>query len=694
MRRRRLLEMAAGAGLWLLAGVCGRGALAGPGAGQAARGRQPEGSSGAAGPRAEPARFGWPEAPLGEGAIARTLGVRADHDQGSEPTEVVPEVGDRDGAHAWRGPQGYERPGDPEGFWPYARASQLPDGGRGFLGWRAIIPGYPADVLIPGDSTHFAIEYKDNLLSPRLDPYWPKGDGVSVRIGEVILGELPATRDHRWKRAVFAIPSGAPKTRSGRYRVRLGGGTYGRNEFYGSMLVHRLIAARGPIPARPPVDGFWPTTVPVMADGRLYDRAGRPYVPIIVNIPAGNNDADQIEAVTLIGANTNIASGFAEGNARRGWAHGEWRWADRSGRPQVQRGVAATMAESVRRGLFTVPMVFTDLNQYYVTHVGRSIRFGGKPYERLYDGTWRGVVRVWEAALRDLVAESRHVPFVYLKDEWDHEDQWWGSLEEQVVELRALANRVAPGVPTMVTTQGWKPLMHRAAFDLADFQATDRYPKPERLAEVAMWAEHVRRHAAGRAFLNVLAFSRAYGPRPAPKAWHDLTYMRAGVYMSLVHGARGAWLWGDPAGMNGDARLGYAARDAADYYRSFKPLTDELRELADVIHGSAEELGRTIATTRLTPAAYPLRYQAIGDGTSETDGVATAYRRAAGGRRKVLLAVNEWLEPRRARLRVAGVRAGDRIPVLFEGREVAAERDGAFEDGFEPHARHVYLIPR
>ncbi len=664
------------AGVGLLAAACGSAAVDSEASyriGTAAGGRTP----GAVEPTPGPGGMGWPEAPLGPGASALAFG---DPSADLQPGPVAIESGGGVGSYGWAGPTGFERPGDPAGFWPYATVDRLPDGGRGFVGWRAIVPAYPADVLIPGDSTHLAIEYKDNLLSPRLDPRRPKGDGPGVRIGDVKLGELPATRDHRWKRVVFAIPGEAPREPDGRYRVRLGGGVYGQNEFYGSALVSRVIAARGPIPARPSVPGFWPYTVPVMADGRLFDRDGRPYVPIIVNTPHGNIDERQIDALTLIGANTNFAVGSAEGAGRRGWAASDFRSAGTR-----QMGVATVMAESRARGYFAVPWVYTDTWKYFVERVGRSIVFGGEPYQRLYDGTWRGVVRVWEQALKDLVAANRNVPFIYLKDEWDHEDVDWGSLEEQVVELRAVANRVAPGVPTMVTAMGWKPLMHLASVDLADIVATDRYPTPARIAEVVEWAEELRRVSGGRAFLNALALTNAYeSVRNDPTKWNSVDYLRSGAYMSLVHGARGFWMFGDPAGMNDDI--------AAIYYASLKPLADELRALADVIHASARELGRTVATTRLGSDYYPLVYQRTGDGTSETDGVSTAYRQSSS--RNVLLAVNEWSEPRTARLHVSTLRAGDRIAVLFENRTVVADRDGSFQDAFAPFERHVYQIPR
>jgi hypothetical protein len=608
-----------------------------------------------------------------------TLGTSAEVKEPAPAGPIQLVVGDRAGAYGWMGTTGFERPGDATGFWPYATTQQLPGAGAGFLAWRSIITFHGADVYVPGSSTHVAIEYKDNLLSPKLDPRRPKGDGPAVRIGTVKLGELQAKRDHRWKRVVLAIPATTPKEADGRYRVRIGGPSWGQNELYGSALVHRVIAARGPIPERPSVAGFWPAVTPVMADGRLLDRTGAPYVPIIVDVPHGNIDVDQIDALTLIGANTNLAVGGAEGQGRRGWAATDFYTADTR-----QMGIATTMAESVARGYFAVPWNYTDTWLFFVRTMGVSQTYGGPGYQELYNGTWRGVVRVWEKALTDLVKDNRNVPFIYLKDEWDHEDVTWGSLEEQVRELRSVANRVAPGVPTMVSVMGWKPLMHLASWDLADIVATDRYPVHAQLGEVAEWAEELRRYAGGRAWMNVLALTNAYeNVRKKPTAWNSPEYLRAGLYISLTHGARGFWMFGDPGGMRDDY--------ARTYYASLAPITAEIRELEDVIHGSAVELGRTIATTRLGADKYPLKYSRVGDGTSETDGVSTAYRQSAA--RKVLLAVNEWTDPRTARIHVSTLRAGDRIAVLFEDREVVADRDGSFVDTFARFERHVYRIP-
>jgi hypothetical protein len=390
-------------------------------------------------------------------------------------------------------------------------------------------------------------------------------------------------------------------------------------------------------------------------------------------------DLNQIDLLNLIGANTNVAVGGAEGAGRRGWAFSDYLTST-----ERHMGVPTNMAESNARGYFAVPWVYTDTWKYYIERMGVSIAYGGEPYQSIYNGTWRGVVRVWERALADHVAANPNVPYVYLKDEWDHESVDWGSTEEQVVELRAVANRVAPGVPTVVTAMGWKQLMHLASYDLADVVATDRYPEEARIAEVAEWAEELRRVSNGRAFFNVLALTRAYNNvRNDPSQWVSVDYLRSGLYMTLTHGARGFWMFADPGGMRDDY--------ARAYYMSIRPLTDELTALADVVHASATELGRTVATTRLGGDFFPLTYRATGDGTSETDGVSTVYRRSDA--RAVLITVNEWNESRAARLRVLTVRAGDQIPVLFEGRVVIADQDGSFVDAYAPFERHVYQVP-
>lgn len=697
MQRRRVLGAAAVA-VWLLAAACGSGGAVtdtagGPGGGDGSAGTGSGGGDGSAGTGSGGGdgsggsgsdgsgtigTLGWQDAALGAKAVSRTLGG---DDKTAGTITIV--SGDQDGAYAWNGPAGYERPGDPEGFWPYASSGELPEGGKDFVRWRAIVPAYPADITISGTSTHVAFEYKDNLVSPRLDPYRPKGDGPTVKIGSTTLGMLEAKRDHRWKRVVLAIPSGAPKQSDGRYRLRIGGGNYGSNEFHGSMLVHRIIAAEGPIPGRESVAGFWPKTTPLMADGRLYDRAGKPFVPIIVNMPSAVNDAKQYEGAVLMGANTNIAHGYAEGNGRRWWAEGHWTWTNSAGEPQEQMGITTLMQTSVSRGLLTTPIAFQDTWQAFVKAMGKTMTYGGPGYQELYNGTWRGITKVFERAMTNLVKSNPNVPFIYLKDEWDHEDQYWGSLEEQVVELRAIANRVAPGVPTTVATMGWKALMHRAGFDLGDFQMSDHYPPYSKLQNIAIWAESMRRHANGRAFFNIVALSRAYEGRTTPDKWLGVDYHRPAVYMSLVHGGRGYWFWGSPAGMNDPA--------AADYYRSFKPLTDEIKALADVIHANAKELGRTVATAKVGDTMFPEKYRREGDGTSDTDGVSTALRQSS---RKVLITVNEWNQSLTARLRVSTVRAGDQIQVLFENRTVTADQDGSFTDTYASYGRHVYLIPR
>jgi hypothetical protein len=636
----------------------------------------------------------WPNPGFGPGAITKVLGSTNDF-----TGAIALQSGQVVGAYGWWfefSHTGYERPGDPTGFWPYAQSSQLPDAGAGFLRWRSLVPYALGAVFVPGDSTYFAVEYKDNLLSPRLNPRDPGGDGPSVRIGNTLLGQLEAKRDHKWKRTVFAIPAGTLRETDGRYRIII-------NDVYGSTLIHRLIVAKGPIPARVPKAGFWPSTTKVLSNNKLYDRARKSYVPIIVDVGFGQLDVNQIDALDLIGANTNLSSGNAYGSGRNGWAPSDFYFTDEFGRENRMMGVPTNMNASITKGYFAVPWVYTDTQRNVIECIGTidpikiafcndqaiNINFGGPGYHELYNTTWRGVLRVWEKALQDLVASNPKVPFIYLKDEWDHQENTWGSLEEQIVEMRSIANRIAPGVPTAVTAMGWKPLMHLASFDLADIVMSDRYPVFNDLQEVAEWAEEMRRVANGKPFMNVLPLTRAYGNvRDDPSQWNSPSYLRSGTYMSLIHGGKGIWWFGEPAGM--------LDQNGRNYYASLKPVTQELRLLRDVLHGSATELGRTIAETRdvgreqQQGASYPLNHKTFGDGTSSNPAVSTSYRQSA--RRKVLLSVNEWiLTITNARINVSTLQAGDTIKVLFENRSIIAQ-NGFFVDTFSEFQRHVYEI--
>ena len=73
---------------------------------------------------------------------------------------------------------GWERPGDPKGFMPFAEAGDLAEPTAEWLSFKSLITSTAMDLLYPrANSRYLAIEYKDNLISPRLDPYESKGDG-------------------------------------------------------------------------------------------------------------------------------------------------------------------------------------------------------------------------------------------------------------------------------------------------------------------------------------------------------------------------------------------------------------------------------------------------------------------------------------------------------------------------------------
>jgi hypothetical protein len=364
----------------------------------------------------------------------------------------------------------------------------------------------------------------------------------------------------------------------------------------------------------------------------------------------------------------------------------------------VYLGLPEKLEAYQRRGLDAAIWSQTDTRRHWLLAWGarETPRFLARPYRRLYDGTAQGVVRVWRQALADY---ARHPSVIgwFLKDEFDHDDDNWGSPEETVRQLYALVAREAPHLATFVDAMAWKPGMLEAAADLADIVAFDRYPsgKPgSPRGMTAQWAEAARRAVApGQMWAGVAALSRAYEARHFrdPARWEPVADgIRFQYYLNVIHGAQMVWTFGD---------VGPRDRHGAPSRAFWSALRGANREIArlglPLLHaGAGRTLGRSVAASEPTNnAPYPpLVASREGDGTSEHSQVSSLYREGADGTR-VLLALNEWSGPAsRVRLRVAGIPAGACATVLFEGRSACAPEAGALVDDFDPYARHVYLI--
>lgn len=637
------------------------------------------------------------------------LGAKADFATPSPEAPLALAAGGegREGWSQWTA--GFECPDRPDGWYPYAGLADLPDGGQGCLRWRAIRPMYVAEVRLAPTAPWRSLEvrYKDNLFPPAIDRYRPKRavtasvwDGRGFRT----VATLESRRDHQWKSAVVPLDAARP-TGQGHLAVRLGGGPWGKNELYGSALVHRLVASTEPaadLRPEPPRAGFWPS-VPDRPQRRFGETGfrrpdGRPAFPIAATIPMLDYHPSQFENLAWAGFDTAFATVSGEG---AGWSA----WTSRRSEPQrrgdVYLGLPEKLAAYKGAGLDVVVWNQTDTRRWWMRNWGGRGKervdpwFLASPYRRLYDGTAQGVTRVWRQALRDY---GRHPSVVgwYLKDEFDHDNDTWGSPEETVRQLYALVVREAPHLATFVGAMGWKPGTLEAASDLGDVVAFDRYPAGDARSprgETAQWAEAARRAVApGQMWVSIAALSRAYAEADFrdPSRWEPVeTSVRFQYYVALVHGAQMVWTFGDvgPRERYGAASL--------EWWTALRAANREVATLGlPLLHaGAGRTLGRSVAgsePSRNPP--YPLEASSEGDGTSTHPQVSTLFREGRDGAR-VLLALNEWSRPAsRVRLRIEGLEAGTCLTVLFEGRSACAREAGVLVDDFDPYARHVYLV--
>ncbi|HWP34957.1 MAG TPA: hypothetical protein VNM66_05105, partial [Thermodesulfobacteriota bacterium] len=608
-----------------------------------------------------------------------------------------------EGKHGWaRVTTGHECPGRADGWYPYSPARRLPEEGRGCLRWRAIKPIYVADIWIAPTAPWRTLEirYKDNLFPPTIDRYWPKPrttaavwDGRDWRV----VATLETRRDHAWKSVLVPLAAARPTDR-GYLAVRLGGGVWARrNEFYGSALVHRLAVTTEPpeaVAVVPPQPGFWPAVPEGRPQRRFGERGfhrpdGTPAFPIAATIPMLDYHPDSFDTIAWAGFNTAVATVSGEGS---GWAA----WTSRRSPPQKDGQVYLGLPEKLeayrRRGLDVLVWSMTDTRRAWILAWGATVDpwFLAPPYRRLYDGTAQGVVRVWRQALADY---GRHPSVIgwYLKDEFDHDHEGWGSPEETVRQLYALVAREAPHLPTFVGAMAWKPGMLEAASELGDIVVFDHYPAGTPQAprgKTAQWAEAARRAVApGQMWVAITALSRAYREKDFkdPARWEPVAEsIRFQYYLAVIHGAQMIWTFGD---------VGPRTRHGAASVAFWTALRDANREIAQlglsVLHaGSGRTLGRSVAASEPSEnPPYPLEASHEGDGVSLHPQVSTLYREGRDGRR-VLLALNEWSRPATGvRLAVAGLEAGRCVPVLFEARDACAREPGILVDDFDPYAR-------
>ncbi len=634
------------------------------------------------------------------------LGSKRDFDAPGPAAPVVL-AARGEGTYGWaRRTVGHECPGRPDGWYPYSPAERLPDSGRGCLRWRAIKPMYPAEIWIAPTAAWRVLEirYKDNLFPPTIDRYRPKA-AVTAAVwdgrGWRTVAALESRRDHAWKSALVPLEAARP-TPEGYLAVRLGGGPWGRNEFYGSALVHRLglsTAAPETVVAEPARAGFWPD-IPADRPQRRFGATGfrrpdgTPTFPIAATMPHSDYHPEIFETLAWAGFTTAFATVSGEGAA---WPA----WTSRRSPPQqdgqVYLGLPEKLAAYKRNGLDVVVWNQTDTRYPWLLAWGGKVDpwFLARPYRRLYDGTAQGVVRVWRQALADYGRDPAVIGW-YLKDEFDHDDEAWGSPEETVRQLYALVAREAPHLATFVGAMAWKPGMLEAAADLGDIVAFDRYPsgKPgSPRGETAQWAEAARRAVApGQMWVGIAALTRAYRAKDArnPARWEPVADgIRFQYYLNVIHGAQMIWTFGDVGPRD---RYGAPSRE---FWTALREANGEIARLGlPLLHaGSGRTLGRSVAASEPSKnPPYPLEAFREGDGTSEHPQVSTLYREAADGSR-VLLALNEWSRPAwRVRLRVAGLPAGACVTVLFEGRTACTREGGVLVDDFDPYMRHVYLV--
>lgn len=170
-----------------------------------------------------------------------------------------------------------ERPSD-------YRVFTTSDNGPGFVRARTIRMSTCAEfftsALGTGDTVYLGIRYKDNLpLFYGPEPVYAFNGSEFVRIGS-----LGGAFDHSWKVEVIAVSPSDVKSSEGKYRFKIGSGTYGSG-LKSDLAIDRieLATTREQLLAEPAVPGYYPAKediYPGMNKGTPWYVDGRPFFPV------------------------------------------------------------------------------------------------------------------------------------------------------------------------------------------------------------------------------------------------------------------------------------------------------------------------------------------------------------------------------------------------------------------------------
>lgn len=503
--------------------------------------------------------------------------------------------------------------------------------------------------LAAGSTIHLAIRYKDNLVEPTSVEYLA-GSGYRK------LGALGGAQDHAWKTQVFTVPVAKLTIDKDRWSFRLGRGDYG--DLMGDLPLDWVRVSTAPIKPEADMPGFYPkrATNPFEEIGKtqVYRPGDQPMFPVGVCIKGFRTNTFDVLAES--GINAVIYQSWEQnwGPGQKVYANGPW--PDR-----LSAGMPVLLDLAKKSKVPFSPGFFTEMRSWWIAN-----QFKGEP-------------RTLEALEEAFKINKKHPALLawWIKDEADHNDSRWGAPEEFVQQVYNLQKKLDPDRPAFVNFQAWKPGQIRRYLDTADIVGFDAYPvgRGESGLEIADRCDRLREEAAGRKAL--WAIVEGHEGEHVKKIGRTQTKAETLVqgYIALVHGMQGIFYY-----------LGNQSEylDPSEIPEIWSGISQMAKEILDEKEGMLPYL---------VPPGKVVELAASGKQVKSSNRNLHVALFERPGKPRLLVTVNiDRDELKNVKVSCPGLKPGQKLTELFEGRTVEVAADGSLVLDYPPWGRRVFLV--
>ncbi len=489
-------------------------------------------------------------------------------------------------------------------------------------------------ALASGDSVYLGIRFKDNV--PSL--YGPEPVFAHNGSGFVKIGGLGGNFDHQWKAKVISVSTSAVKASNGKYRFKIGEGTYGRG-LKSDLAVDRIeiAAEKALLNVEDDTRGYYPAENNIlqgMNRNSPWFANDKPFFPIGLAAGWTGMSEARFQQVADAGFNTLLF----------------YNWMNKE-RPYEEKNIWDVMPyhygftefldACYSRGLKTIGVFQHDIRYPVIPN---------------YFNT--------EQECLDFISSvcSFHKNHPALLgwspvDEPDHSGfpDFYAPLE-WCMGVKDAIRKGDPNHPIYALEIGWRKGAFGHYKDIADYQGFDVYPAfGSSVKEIGNRADLLTEETSGEK--PFIAFLKAYD-RTAEQAYMSF----AEVYLALIHGANGIFYWN----LSG----------ADPIWHTLSQIASEINQINPI----------------LLPPAYTLDVNGKEGICLENSGkIENIYKKGSDDADYIIAVNTENSGAGDVTFSVNNLEVGTLVQVLFEERTITPVA-GAFTDNFSAYERHIYKI--